>query len=144
MNYSHNIIHCFDPGVKTGYVKYNREVQEIINYKILKSYYEIGEILSDVCKYNEMVLYELNHGILSTSDQFTMCKIVGFIEGYCETYNYNYKGQIPGKRKGFVQISKNYFKNHIKVKDYEVHNIDAFSHVLAYIHKKEGIEKFRC
>lgn len=141
MKYSHNIIHGFDPGVRTGYVKYDRNNKLILDHKILTSNYEIGNILSGVCKYNEMVLYELNHGILSTSDQFTMCKLVGFIQGYSDTYNILHVGQIPGKRKGFVRISKKYFKKYMK--NYEVHNIDTFAHILSYIHKKEGIEFFK-
>jgi len=135
------IIHGFDPGFNTGYVKYDRSLKKVLKHDIAIGYEEVMQLLHKINNYDEMIVMETNHGKMSTKTQFDMCKMVGFIEGVCEVHNIHLIGQIPQKRIGYVRHASNYFKQFEK--DYECHNIDAFAHVLAFIDKKEGIETFK-
>ena len=138
-----SIIHAFDPGKLTGYVKYDRKLYRIDKFDILRGYEDIYKILKQINPFNEMVLFERNVGKMATEDQYYMCKLVGFIEGICKIKNFTNESNPPMIRKGFIDISRKYFLKHFKIGTYKKHNIDAFSHVLQYINKEEGIEKFK-
>lgn len=126
-----NIIHGFDPGVSTGYINYDREKKKIISHKILKSYIEIFNILQ--CSKSDIVIYETNVGKSITSTQNIMINKVGFIQGLCECFNIEHYAQTPSVRKGYLNIAKNYLHNNCK--NYECHNVDAFSHIVRWLSK---------
>lgn len=139
----YDFIFAFDPGVKTGFILYSCKNDKIIRHLILEGYRNIHKQLEKVSNsklYNVeqntiLVLYEKNVGKAITQDQFNMIKKVGFIEGYCISNQIDCEGQTPSVRKGYISLAKKYFESKYNKSDYEVHNIDAFSHVLRYLSK---------
>lgn len=141
------VIHGFDPSGHdngtTGYVKFCRDTQSIIELGAFTRYQEVFQILNNIDLYRDMVIFEKNHGIMKVQSQFEMCKMVGFIEGLCESKGIIYQSQSPTVRKGFVNMAKKYLKTHHK--NYVIHNIDALAHILRFINKNEGLkEEIKC
>lgn len=141
MKRTFNIIHSFDPGGRTGYIKYDRENLKILDHKILIGYEQVGNVLDCIDFRTEMVVYEKAVGKMTVKSQFDMCLMVGFIQGFCEWMGIHNIGQAPSSRAGLKRLAKRYIKEHLE--NYEVHNIDAFVHILVYISKYEGIEEFK-
>jgi hypothetical protein len=135
-------IHGFDPGESTGYVKFGISEGTIESMQILFNYKGIHAILQTV-EPGDIVVFEKNVGRMITQDQSDMCKKVGYIEGYCEVNNLRYYQNTPSMRRGFRKIAERYIKNNFYKDSYRVHNIDAFAHVLWYLNKHGGIEKFK-
>jgi hypothetical protein len=135
-------IHSFDPGESTGYVKFDKRQGIINSMQILFNYKDINTILETV-KSDDIIIFEKNIGRMTTQDQFDMCKKVGYIEGYCEVNKLNYYQNSPSLRRGFRKIAEKYIKSNFNKDSYKVHNIDAFAHILWYLNKHEGIEKFK-
>jgi hypothetical protein len=135
-------IHGFDPGESTGYVKFNLHEGNIESMQILFNYKGIHAILNTV-EPGDILVFEKNVGKILTQDQSDMCKKVGYIEGYCEVNDFRYYQNTPSMRRGFRKIAERYIKNNFDKNSYRVHNIDAFAHVLWYLNKNGGIEKFK-
>ena len=135
-------IHGVDPGDSTGYVKFGISDGSIESMQILFNYKGIHAILKTV-EPGDIIVFEKNIGKMTTQDQFEMCKKVGYIEGYCEVHDLNYYQNPPSLRRGFRRIAERYIKSNFDKESYRVHNIDAFSHVLWYLNKHGGIEKFK-
>ena len=137
-----NNLIAFDPGGHTGLVKYNRRIQDITYHTSIPDEYKIIYLeLNGIDNENTTILIENVHGALRNRDKIEMCKKVGFIEGLCATNGYHYKLQSPTIKTGFMDISRKWFKENHKI--YMEHEIDAFAHILYYLSKREGIDKFR-
>lgn len=135
-------IHSFDPGESTGYVRFNRQKGTIESMQILFNYKDINTTLETVGP-DDIIIFEKNVGRMITQDQFDMCKKVGYIEGYCEVNKLNYYQNPPSLRRGFRKIAEKYMKSNFDKYSYRIHNIDAFAHILWYLNKHGGIEKFK-
>lgn len=126
------IIHGFDPGGRTGYVKFNSNTNEILEHKILVSYKEIMKVVLKI-KIVDILVYENQHGLMTTPDQFDMCKKVGFIQGICEYLEIDNYSQSPLVRRGYLKKAKEMISIY---EGFEKHNIDALAHILRYIDKE--------
>lgn len=134
-------IFAFDPGVKTGFIWYSIDKKEIVTSLILHGYKDINDELqlTTLDTIIPIVIYEKNVGKCITQEQFQMVKYCGFIEGFCIANNIECIGQTPSVRKGYIKKAKEYFESHYAKNDYEIHNIDAFAHVLRYLDKRRKI-----
>ena len=128
------IVHGFDPGVSTGYIRYDTKAKKIVTHNIFTTYLEIYNVLVN-CSKSDVVIYEINVGKSITSSQNTMVNKVGFIEGLCECFNLKHSPQTPSVRKGYLTKAKEFMKKNCT--HYECHNVDAFSHILRYIGKNK-------
>lgn len=135
MKKHYDYIFSFDPGVKTGYVMYSMLSNHIIDHKILTGYSEIYDELELIkTDYSDsLVIYERNVGKVITPDQLNMVKKVGLIEGYCVSNQIDLVGQVPSVRKGYLKTASAFFKSDFNKNEYEIHNVDALSHIFRYV-----------
>lgn len=137
-----NLIFTFDPGNHTGFILVDTKKCSVVCQDILIGYPSITEYLKLALKNKEncTVVYENITGGIGTPEQTRMAKYVGYIEGYCDANGIYKKRQTPGFRKTFIPDAEKYMKKHYVKNAYEVHNVDALAHAMAYIEFELGLK----
>ena len=121
------IIHSFDPGFNTGYVKFDTTTMKLKEGKVLTNEREIMQVIFSIKK-KDLVIIENRHGTLSTEPQFVMCELVGYIKYTCDFLRINRVCQSPLVRRGYLVTAKKIINQR--------HLTDAMAHVLRFIDKE--------